>query len=319
MGIFNRDYSKPGKGVDESGEGSEGAVLFFEIFIRKFWKLIQVNLLFCVANIPAFLILFYLTGMFSNAVLGSFPNQIAGIAGLSAPDFTNPDFLIIYRSIDLGVRAVVTILFCVFWGSGPAYAAMHYVLRNYSREEHSFILSDFWDALKDNFKQSLAVFVIDIIFMFLFFYGIFFYSSRSGIISYAKYLVYCLFAFYTISHLFVYPLMVRYRLKFTQLLRNSALFAIASLPYSILVIIILAALTLGMWYVGIFMLSGAAMTSFLAIYVLAMLVLLNSVCGFIVSFNAERQIRRHLSEDANVEEKQVFEKNTEPVNPRKMY
>ncbi len=319
MGIFNRDYSKPGKGVDESGEGSEGAVLFFEIYIRKFWKLIQVNLLFCLANIPAFLILFYLSGVFSNAVFGSFPNQIAAIAGLSAPDFNNPDFLLVYRAVDIGIRAAVTILFITFWGSGPAYAAMHYVLRNYSREEHSFILSDFWDAIKDNLKQSLAVFVIDIIFMFLFFYGIFFYGSQQGFIKYAKYLVYCLFAFYTISHLFVYPLMVRYRLKFTQLLRNSALFAIASLPYSILVVIILAALTLGLWYLGIFILAGTAMTSLLAIYVIAELVILTSTCAFIMSFNAERQIRRHMAEDASVEEKAVFEKNTEPKNPRKLY
>ncbi len=319
MGIFMRNYNKPGKGVDENAPGSEGVVLFFEIYIRKFWKLIQVNLLFCLANIPAALIIFFLAGVFSNAVFASFPTEVAGIAGLSGPDFTNPDYLIIYRAIDIGIRAAVTILFTVFWGSGPAYAAMHYVLRNYSREEHSFILSDFWDALKDNFKQSLAVFVIDLIFMFLFFYGAFFYSSRDGIIQYAKYLVYCLFAFYTISHLFIYPLMVRYRLKFTQLLRNSALFAIASLPYSILVILILAALTLGLWYVGFFMMSTAALTSFLAIYVVAMLVLLNSTLGFIVSFNAERQIRRHIDEKAQIEEKAVFDKNSKMENPRKLY
>ena len=319
MGIFNSDYSKPGKGVDETGAGSEGIVLFFEIFLRKFWKLIQVNLLFCVANIPVFLILLYLTGTFSNAVLSTFPNQVAGIVGLSAPDFDNAEFLMIYRAIDIGVRLAVSILFTVFWGSGPAYAAMHYVLRNYSREEHSFILSDFWDAIKDNFVQSLLVFVIDLAFMFLFFYGIYFYSTQSSILRFAKYLVYCLFAFYTITHLFIYPLMVRYRLKFTQLLRNSALFAIASLPYSILVIVILAAFTLGLWYVGFFMMSTTALMVFLAIYVLAAVILLYSLCGFIVSFNAERQIRRHLDEKADIEEKAVFENDNKPTNPRKLY
>ncbi len=319
MGIFNRDYSKPGKGVDESGEGSEGVVLFFEIYIRKFWKLIQVNLLFCLANIPAFLIIFFLSGVFSNAVFGSFPDQIAEIAGLSAPDFGNPDYLFVYRAVDVGIRAAVTILFITFWGSGPAYAAMHYVVRNYSREEHSFILSDFWDAIKDNFKQSLIVFLFDIIFMFLFFYGVFFYSSRQGILKYAKYLVYSIFAFYTVSHLFVYPLMVRYRLKFTQLIKNAALFAIASLPYCIFVIIILAVLTVGIWYLAIFVLGGTAMTTILAVYVVAELVILSSTCAFIISFNAERMIKRHMDEGAVVEEKPVFEKNTEPENPRKLY
>ena len=225
MGIFSmKGYNKPGKGVDDLAPGNDGAMLFFEIFIRKFWKLIQTNLLFCVANIPAFLIIYFLAGTFSNAIFGTFPNEIAGIVGLSEPDLNNADYRMIYMIIDIGVRVCAATLFTIFWGSGPATAGMHYIFRNYAREENAFILSDFWDAIKDNFKQSLAVFIIDILFMFIFFYGIYFYSSQTNILRFAKYILYCLFIFYTIVHLFIYPLMVRYKLSLGKLLKNAALF-----------------------------------------------------------------------------------------------
>lgn len=307
MGIFMRNYNKPGKGVDPLAPKSEGAMLFFEIFFRKFWKLIQVNLLYCVALIPTFIIMFMLAGAVSNSVLTTFGDQIASLVGLQTPDFNNSDFNMIYVVIDVCLRAFVSVLFTVFWGMGPATAGMHYIMRNYSREENAFILSDFWDAVKDNFKQSLFVFIVDVIMLFVFFYAITFYATQTNILKYAKYLVYCLFLFYTMLHLFLYPLMVRYKLTIGKLYRNAALFCLVSLPYSILVIILLLALTVGLVYLGIFVLSSSVFTTFITVFLLYALLLLYSLCGFIVSFNAERQIIRHLDENAVVEEKPMRE------------
>ncbi|MCI5892348.1 MAG: YesL family protein [Clostridiales bacterium] len=307
MGIFMRNYNKPGKGVDPLAPKSEGAMLFFEIFFRKFWKLIQVNLLYCVALIPTFIIMFMLAGAVSNSVLTTFGDQIASLVGLQTPDFNNSDFNMIYVVIDVCLRAFVSVLFTVFWGMGPATAGMHYIMRNYSREENAFILSDFWDAVKDNFKQSLFVFIVDVIMLFVFFYAITFYATQTNILKYAKYLVYCLFLFYTMLHLFLYPLMVRYKLTIGKLYRNAALFCLVSLPYSILVIILLLALTVGLVYLGIFVLSSSVFTTFITVFLLYALLLLYSLCGFIVSFNAERQIIRHLDENAVVEEKPIRE------------
>ena len=303
MGIFMRNYNKPGKGVDPLAPKSEGATLFFEIFFRKFWKFIQVNLLYCIALIPTFIIMFILAGTVSNAVLTTFDTGIASLVGLSAPDFNNSDFNLLYITIDVCLRAFVTVLFTVFWGMGPATAGLHYIMRNYSREENAFILSDFWDAVKDNFKQSLVVFIVDVIMLFAFFYAITFYNSQTNILKYAKYLVYCLFLFYTMVHLFLYPLMVRYKLTIGKLYRNAALFCLASLPFSFLVIIILLALTAGAAYLVIFVLSSSMFATFVGIYVLFALLLLYSLCGFIVSYNAERQIIKHIDENAVVEEK----------------
>lgn len=306
MGIFMRNYNKPGKGVDELAPKSEGATLFFEIFLRKFWKFIQVNLLYVLALIPTFAIVYFLAGAISNAVLTTYANQVASIVGLSAPDLSNPDYSMIYILVDNGIRIFAAIVFTVFWGAGPATAGMHYIMRNYAREENSFILSDFWDAVKDNFKQSIIVFIVDVIMMFVFFYAIIFYGSQESFMRFLKYPMYCMFLFYAMVHLFIYPLMVRYKLSLGKLYKNAALFSMVSLPFSVLVLILLALLTFGAVYLWLFVMSGSM--TFICIYLLAVILLLLAFCGFIVSYNAECQIAKHIDENAYVEEK-VREEN----------
>lgn len=44
--------------------------------------------------------------------------------------------------------------------TGPCTAGVCYVTRNWARDEHAFIWSDFKDAVKENWKQGLAISVI---------------------------------------------------------------------------------------------------------------------------------------------------------------
>lgn len=50
FGLF--DYSKPGPGISKDAPKKRGFIEFWEIFFRKFWKLLQVNLLYLVTSIP---------------------------------------------------------------------------------------------------------------------------------------------------------------------------------------------------------------------------------------------------------------------------
>ena len=52
FGLF--DYNKPGPGVDKNAPRKKGFVIFFEIYFRKFWKLICVNLLYVLLTLPVF-------------------------------------------------------------------------------------------------------------------------------------------------------------------------------------------------------------------------------------------------------------------------
>lgn len=50
FGLF--DYNKPGPGVDKNSPKKKGFVVFFEIYFRKFWKLIIANLLYVLVSLP---------------------------------------------------------------------------------------------------------------------------------------------------------------------------------------------------------------------------------------------------------------------------
>ena len=63
FGFF--DYSKPGKGVPENAPPEKSAIVFYKVFFRKFWKLVQVNLLYVLAVIPCFVVLFFLGSGFT--------------------------------------------------------------------------------------------------------------------------------------------------------------------------------------------------------------------------------------------------------------
>ena len=49
-GLFN--YSKPGPGVDNDGPKKKRFFYFFELYGRKFWKLLELNLLYVLCCIP---------------------------------------------------------------------------------------------------------------------------------------------------------------------------------------------------------------------------------------------------------------------------
>ena len=99
-GLFN--YSKPGPGVDKNAPKKKRFFYFFELFGRKFWKLVELNLLYLLCCIP-----------------------------------------------------VVTI--------GPATCGLVYILRNFANEKPVFMVSDFFDAFKSNFKQGFVLGLLDIL------------------------------------------------------------------------------------------------------------------------------------------------------------
>lgn len=50
FGLF--DYSKPGPGVDKNAPKKKGFFEFWDIYFRKFWRLVQANLLYMLVSLP---------------------------------------------------------------------------------------------------------------------------------------------------------------------------------------------------------------------------------------------------------------------------
>lgn len=287
------DFTKEGKGVDKDAPKKRGIFAFFELFFRKFWRLCKLNMLYLLACIPTLIVVFLVSGLISSTLLNNSAGVLAAAMGLSAPDTGNAEFMKNIALLDLVIRAAICLLFTVLWGMGPVTAGYTYILRNYSREEHAWLWSDFWQYTKENFKQAICVWVIDVVAMPVMIIAFLFYSRSQGAIMYLKYLI-CIMAFiYTMMHFYIYPMMVTFRLSLKDLYRNALLFAIGKLPLNILVLVILLFIHLGIPYIGL-TLSGGTPLIYWILYVLFEMVIFVSMSGFIVNFSVYPNLKKYM-------------------------
>ena len=122
--------------------------------------------------------------------------------------------------------------------TGPFNAGVTYVLRNWARDEHSFVLSDFKDALKANWKQALVISLIDGIMPFLMWTCWNFYSGmtqQNPLFLLPAAMVLLIGVLWSMASMLAYPMLVTYALKTRDVIRNSVLMAVAKLPFTVLI------------------------------------------------------------------------------------
>ncbi len=198
MALFGVNYNRPGPGIEKDAPKQKAVPRFFSIFQRKFFDLCKLNLLFCVPVLAAGFLVYLL-------------NRVT-----------------IFLPIDL-----LPMIFLF-----PFIGGLTYVTRNYAREEHAFIYSDFMDAVKNNWKPLildgvLCYIVTGILSVSIPYYWThasqsFFNIAASGICS----LVALLFLF---SQYYVPVMIVTFDLKLKQILKNSLIFAILGVGRNLLI------------------------------------------------------------------------------------
>ena len=120
--------------------------------------------------------------------------------------------------------------------TGPFNAGITFVLRNWARDEHAFIWSDFKDAVKENWKQSLVISIITGFIPLAVYEGWAFYgemAARNTIMIVPQVLVILFGIIWAISVAYMYPIIVTYSLKMKDVLRNGLLLGVARLPFSV--------------------------------------------------------------------------------------
>ena len=184
MSLFG-NYNTPGRGVLKAPQEKKGIFKFFEVYGRHMWKLMELNLLYFVFCIP-------LTLMVILMLMTS-----------------NPIWLLL---------AIPSVLI------GPATAAMTKVCRNYSQERNAFLLHDFWDSFKKNFKQGTIMGAIDIIFAIGFMVGIpmYKYWAEQNSMIYIPFVICisCLIVFF-MMHFYIYLMISSTNLNMKQIIKNS--------------------------------------------------------------------------------------------------
>ena len=120
--------------------------------------------------------------------------------------------------------------------TGPFTAGLSYVTRNWARDEHAFIWSDFRDAVKSNWKYPLVISTITgflplAVYVAWGFYGEL--GKQNPIMCVPQIVVAVLGALWAISVTYMHPLTISYDLKLKDVIRNGFILGVGRLPFSI--------------------------------------------------------------------------------------
>lgn len=130
--------------------------------------------------------------------------------------------------------------------TGPFTAGFTYVIRNYAKQEHAFLISDFFEHSKKNWKQGLLTSVLSYFVLYLYLQAVIVYNSLFISAGLPLGLLYTLLAvaavLLIIMSFYIYPLMVTFRMKYKVILKNAWTFTILKLPQNFLIFALLAAI-----------------------------------------------------------------------------
>lgn len=247
MGLFSFGFDNDGPGVDKNVPEKKALFKFIELFFRKIGKYITLNILYVIVNIPLIL----------GVVISVWPHE----AFLSS-NGTVPPFYFTGDAVGLALMALSVFIV------GPANAGYTYVLRNFAREEHAWIFSDFFCQFAKNYKKGLVMSIIEILvpvilYLMFVFYGYMLPHTAANnqnlflIANICKMFTIFVSVFFIMMHKYIYIMIVTFDLKFLQIIKNAAIFTIAKLPYNIVIFAIQAiiiALAFGFNFtVGVFL------------------------------------------------------------------
>lgn len=185
---------------------------------------------------------------------------------------------------------LLNILFIVFsipvFTMGTSFTAMYYTTVKCIRRERSYVFQSFWKSFKENFRQSVIIGLTLIVFYALFAVNIW-YSLRvvQGVFGFVLTVIYGAFGVAVLfTGIYVFPVLSRFELKLTEIIKMSFLMSAKHLPYTILMILIHIICLAGMWFFP------------------PMVLILPAVGNLLCSFMMERVLKKYTPENTNPSE-----------------
>lgn len=292
MGLFNFfNYSKPGPGVSKDEPQKAAPIRFFEIYFRKLTKLMQANLIFVIPllAVSVIMVLLYL-----------FPTHYM----LQLPADPEPILL------DAWALYVVPIPLIFL---APFTAGLTFITRNFVREEHAFVWSDFWDAVKGNWKYFLLNGLICYLAYAILSFSLIYYYNKAAENS----LFFLLFwicvvmgVVFIIAQYYLPVMFITFDLKFGQFYKNALIFVVAGFGRNLLVTVILGGL--------IFLIVGVipVIPLTVLIFLLLLLLFIFSFVSYLVNFAIYPVIEQYMIQPYNnrlAEENESQEMKKDPI------
>lgn len=231
MGLFS-NYEKPGRGIDKYGPQKKGIFLYFELFFRKFTQLFKTNMLYFLISLPVFFVYHFIIYYDIKTLV---PESFAG---------GDTDYLVF----------IATFIIAILWGTGFVSCGFSYNLRNFAKDEHVWIGSDFFGQIRKNLKQGLIFFAVDILALFLLPFAGYVYAQMAAagnkLALVLVFLVLLLALIYTFAHFYIYQLAVTFKNKLREIYKNAFILALATAPICLALTVLVGICT---FYVGMYL------------------------------------------------------------------
>ena len=132
--------------------------------------------------------------------------------------------MLYYRYVPMPIQVILLIASVLCYG--PTKCGVTYVLRNYSRESHSW-LTDIWDKAKENWKQGMFFGVVDCIFAALVVFNLTFHPTGDlvTIMKVCKYVTLLVGMFYVFMRKYIYLMIVTVKLNLKSIITNAWMLA----------------------------------------------------------------------------------------------
>ncbi len=244
---------------------------YFDIFARHFGHIVGATLLYVFSNILFFgasILLFLAYLGYDNFVIaaGSF------FGG---------------KSFHLPITPFLPLML-----TGPFTAGFTYVIRNYAKQEPTFLWSDFFEQAKRNLKQSLIASITSTLGIYLILQALIVYNSmfiKNGLPLGTLYIIFAIvLSLFTILFFYVYPMIVTFRMSMKTILKNAWTFTIMKLPQNFIILALLLAVNGGLLYVFTFMLY------FPQIYFLLVCLILPGFSSFTTNYYVWHVLDKHI-------------------------
>ena len=180
----------------------------------------------------------------------------------------NPVFTFLGKACDVIFLSVVYLLLCIpIVTIGPATTALYYATVKVLRRERGYLFREFFKSFKLNFKRASFIGLILVIMYIILAIDIMAtYSSWNGeqTMNSVLFGIYIAIAFMlSFVTIYIFPVLSRFEMKTKQLIKTVFLMSIKHLPITLLMLIIQAAIIIGVMYLPIVLFIAPVTSTFM--------------------------------------------------------
>jgi hypothetical protein len=278
MGINDLINRQPRREIKPNDPKPLAIVHFFQLLLRKFFSLVQLNILHVLLNFFVIGFIYIFTQVFIQ-------EGIIGSINLGAP--VDQDLASAYY---IAKFFLCLFLFCVpVICFGPFQAGFAYVNVCFVNERHTFVFSDYFQKAKENFKKALIISLINLTVFYIAALAINAYLANLayyGIMGIAV-LVFILFMviIFMMMNMYIWPLLVTVDLSIKDIYKNAITFVYMRFYINLIALVFSFAI-----FYGTFIYTEGMQQ----IFIFLLLFLYPALIGFITTFAAYPAIKKNI-------------------------